>query len=341
MRAAVIVKVDAPVEIHDVELTPLQVGQVKVRIIVSGLCGSQLQELSGLKGNAKFMPHLFGHEGCGIVEEVGAGVTKVKVGDKVVMHWRIGAGIESPFPSYVLNGKSMTSGKVTTLSEYSIVSENRLTAVPSDTPEDLCALLGCGLTTALGTITNEAELKFGESVMVIGCGGVGLNLIQGAKMASAYPIIAVDVADEKKDLCLKMGASSFINSRKESVKTALNTNKVDVIMDASGCADVVGNSIEFLSDRGRYIIVGQFKPEEKLNGIHANTLFLGQGKTIKATQGGKTNPQEDIARYVKLHKAGLLNIRGLVTHEFPLTDINKAVETLRSGKVGRILIRMN
>lgn len=341
MRAAVVVKVDAPVEIHDVELTPLQVGQVKVRVVVSGLCGSQLQELSGLKGNARFMPHLFGHEGCGIVEEVGAGVTKVKVGDKVVMHWRVGAGIESSFPSYVLDGKSITSGKVTTLSEYSIVSENRLTAVPSDTPEELCALLGCGLTTALGTISNEAELKLGESVMVIGCGGVGLNLIQGAKMASSYPIIAVDVSDDKQDLCMKMGASTFINSRNKSINSVLGKDKVDVILDASGCADVVGNSIGFLSDRGRYIIVGQFKPDEMLNGIHANTLFVGHGKTIKATQGGKTNPQEDIARYVKLHKAGLLNISGLVTHEFPLADINKAVETLRSGKAGRILIRMN
>lgn len=341
MKAAVIVKVDAPVEIHDVELTSLKVGQVKVRVLVSGLCGSQLQEISGLKGNSKFMPHLFGHEGCGIVEEIGEGVTKVKVGDKVVMHWRVGAGIESTFPSYVLNGKSITSGKVTTLSEYSIVSENRITAVPANTSEELCALLGCSLTTALGTITNEAELKFGESVMVIGCGGVGLNLIQGAKMASAYPIIAVDVADDKKNLCLNMGASSFINSNKESLKTILGNDKIDVILDASGCADVVGNNIGFLSDSGRYIIVGQFKPDETLNGIHANTLFLGQGKTIKATQGGKTNPQEDIARYVKLHTAGLLNISGLVTHEFSLTDINKAVETLRSGKAGRILIRMN
>lgn len=341
MRAAVIVKVDAPVEIHDVELTSLQIGQVKVRVIVSGLCGSQLQELSGLKGNEKFMPHLFGHEGCGIVEEVGPGVTKVKVGDKVVMHWRVGAGIESPFPSYVLNGKSITSGKVTTLSEYSIVSENRLTVVPFDTSEELCALLGCGLTTALGTITNEAELKFGESIMVIGCGGVGLNLIQGARMASSYPIIAVDICDDKEDLCMKMGASTFINCRKESIKNILMNDKIDVILDASGCADMVGNNIEFLSDRGRYIIVGQFKPDEMLNGIRANSLFVGQGKTIKATQGGKTNPQEDIPRYVKLHKAGLLNISGLVTHEFSLADINKAVETLKSGKAGRIIIRMN
>lgn len=340
MKAAIVVKVDAPVEIHDIDLTPLQVGQVKVRVLVSGLCGSQLQELSGLKGNAKFMPHLFGHEGCGIVEEIGSGVSKVKVGDKVVMHWRVGAGIESTFPSYVLNGKTISSGKVTTLSEYSIVSENRLTTVPSDTPDELCALLGCGLTTALGTINNEADLKFGESVMVIGCGGVGLNLIQGAKLASAFPIIAVDIADEKQDLCIQMGASHFINSKTENLKDVLTNNKVDVILDATGCPDIIGNTIDLLSDRGRYIIVGQFKPEETLNGIHANTLFLGQGKIIKATQGGKTIPQEDIARYVKLYQAGVLHISGLVTHEFSLLEINKAIDTLKSGKAGRILIRM-
>ena len=114
-----------------------------------------------------------GHEGCGIVEEIGEGVTTVKVGDKVVMHWRPGSGIEAPFPSYVLDGKSMSSGKCTTLSEYSIVSENRLTTVPQDTPEDLCAILGCALTTAMGIIDNEVDLKFGESVAVIGCGGAG------------------------------------------------------------------------------------------------------------------------------------------------------------------------
>ena len=163
MKAAVLEQIDAPLAIRDVELTELKVGQVLVRVLVSGLCGAQLHEIRGHKGNAKFLPHLMGHEGCGIVEEIGAGVTTVKVGDKVVMHWRPGSGIESPFPSYVLDGKSMSSGKVTTLSEYSIVSENRLTTVPQDTPEDLCAILGCALTTAMGIIDNEVDLKFGES----------------------------------------------------------------------------------------------------------------------------------------------------------------------------------
>jgi len=168
MKAVVLTQLNSPLEVAEVELTPLQPGQVLVKNLVSGLCGAQLQEIAGLKGNANFLPHLMGHEGCGIVEEVGAGVTTVKVGDKVVMHWRKGEGIEAPFPAYTFNGKSMSSGKVTTLSEYSIVSENRVTTVPQDTPEELCALLGCGLTTALGVITNEAEIKLGESVLIIG-----------------------------------------------------------------------------------------------------------------------------------------------------------------------------
>ena len=140
MKAAILEQIDAPLVIRDVELTELKVGQVLVKVLVSGLCGAQLHEIRGHKGNAKFLPHLMGHEGCGIVDKIGPGVTTVNLGDKVVMHWRPGSGIEAPFPSYVLDGKSMSSGKCTTLSEYSIVSENRLTTVPQDTPEYLCAI---------------------------------------------------------------------------------------------------------------------------------------------------------------------------------------------------------
>lgn len=338
MKAAVLERINSPVAIREIELTPLKVGQVLVKISISGLCGAQLQEIAGLKGNEKFLPHLLGHEGCGIVQAVGEGVTRVKVGDKVVMHWRIGAGIESPFPNYILDGKTISSGKVTTLSEYSIVSENRLTPVPIDTDDRLCALLGCGLTTALGTINNEVDLKFGESIMIVGCGGVGLNLIQGAKMASAYPIIGVDVSEEKREMVIKMGASNFTNIK--NIQTELSI-KVDVIIDTTGNTDAISSTIPYLSDKGRYVLVGQPKPGQTMNIPNANSLFGGNGKTIKATQGGKTSPNEDIARYVKLHKAGMLNINDLITHEFSLDDINTAVETLRSGVAGRIMVRMD
>lgn len=336
MKAIILEYLDSDLTVDEIELTPLQYGQVLVKNLVSGLCGAQLQEISGLKGNANFLPHLMGHEGCGIVEEVGVGVSTVKVGDKVVMHWRKSDGIEAPFPNYIYNGKKISSGKVTTLSEYSIVSENRLTTVPDDTPEELCALLGCGLTTALGVITNEAQVKFGESILVIGAGGVGLNLIQGAKLASAYPIYAADVIDEKEELCLSLGATNYIN-----LKTSSINRKFDVIVDTTGNPNVINNAITNLSGTGRLILVGQPKPGQDVVIPNAGKLFDGVGQIIKATQGGKTSPTEDIPRYINLYKSGLLDISKIITHRFDLDDINKAFNLLRSGHAGRIIININ
>ena len=334
MKAAVLEKIDAPLAIRDVELTELKVGQVLVKILVSGLCGAQLHEIRGHKGNEKFLPHLMGHEGCGIVEEVGPGVTTVKVGDKVVMHWRPGTGIEAPFPSYVLDGKSMSSGKVTTLSEYSIVSENRLTTVPQDTPEDLCAILGCALTTAMGIIDNEVDLKFGESVAVVGCGGVGLNLIQAAALKSACPIYAIDNNVTKRDLCFTAGASLFTNS-----VTNLD-EKVDVIIDTTGIPEVISECVSKLSGKGRMILVGQPAPGRGVEVMNAVNLFSGMGQTIKATQGGKTNPAEDIPRYVRMHQEGILDVKQFVTHRFKLDQVNEAFDLLKSGDAGRIIIEI-
>jgi len=334
MKAAVLEKIDSPLAIRDVELTELKVGQVLVKILVSGLCGAQLHEIRGHKGNAKFLPHLMGHEGCGIVEEVGPGVTTVKVGDKVVMHWRPGTGIEAPFPSYVLDGKSMSSGKVTTLSEYSIVSENRLTTVPQDTPEDLCAILGCALTTAMGIIDNEVDLKFGESVAVVGCGGVGLNLIQAAALKSACPIYAIDNNVTKRDLCFTAGASLFTNS------VANLDEKVDVIIDTTGIPEVISECVSKLSGKGRMILVGQPAPGRGVEVMNAVNLFSGMGQTIKATQGGKTNPAEDIPRYVRMHQEGILDVKQFVTHRFKLDQVNEAFDLLKSGDAGRIIIEI-
>jgi Zn-dependent alcohol dehydrogenase len=315
-------------------LTDLQVGQVLVKVIVSGLCGAQLHEIRGHKGNAKFLPHLMGHEGCGIVEQVGPGVTTVKVGDKVVMHWRPGSGIEAPFPSYVLDGKSMSSGKVTTLSEYSIVSENRVTTVPDDTPPELCAILGCALTTAMGIIDNEVDLKFGESVAVVGCGGVGLNLLQGAAMKSACPIYAVEKNSDKKELCFIAGATTFVDDI-----TSID-EKVDVIIDTTGIPEVISACVSKLSGKGRMILVGQPAPGRGVEVLNAVNLFSGMGQSIKATQGGKTNPTEDIPRYVRMHKEGKLDIESFVTHRFKLDQVNEAFDLLRSGSAGRIIINI-
>ncbi len=344
MKAAVLEQINGELVVGEVGVPEPQFGQALVKITASGICGSQLQEVAGNKGNAKFVPHLMGHEGSGIVEEVGPGVTKVKKGDKVVMHWRKGDGIESDFPTYTYKGKPMRSGKVTTLSEYSIVSENRVTPVPHDTPDELCALLGCGLSTALGTINEEANAKFGESVMIVGAGGLGVNLIKAAKLASTFPIIVLDIHENKRTVAESMGATLFINSKDQDVQEEMQKNlgikEVDVIIDTSGNKQAIEATIPLLSGTGRYIMIGQPKPGESIELHTALHLFGGEGKSIRATQGGRFSPSRDIPRYVKLYKAGVLNIDGIITHRMKLGEINDAIALIRKGQAGRILIEM-
>jgi len=333
MKAAVLEKINAPLAIREVIPTDLKVGQVLVKVLASGLCGAQLHEIKGHRGNAKFLPHLMGHEGCGIVKEIGPGVTTVEEGDKVVMHWRPGSGIESEFPQYILGDKTISSGKCTTLSEESIVSENRVTKVPSDTPPVLAAMLGCSLTTALGIIDNECDLKFGESVAVIGCGGVGLNLIQAAKMRSAFPIYGVDVNDKMFELSIDMGADVF--SRDMS-----NVSKVDVILDTTGNCSVITKAFDLLAPSGRLIMVGQPQPDANLNILNPLSFFDGQGKSVRASQGGGTKPEIDIPRYVALANKGIIDYETLHTDTFTLDEINEAFDLLKSGNAGRIIIKI-
>ncbi|MCG3773860.1 MAG: NDMA-dependent alcohol dehydrogenase [Nitrospira sp.] len=344
MKAAVLETIDSPLVVAEVGLTELSFGQVLVKVLVSGICGAQLQEIAGNKGNAKFVPHLLGHEGCGIVEAIGPGVTRVAVGDKVVMHWRKGDGIESDFPTYAYKGKTIRSGKVTTFSEQSIVSENRLTTVPQDTPEELGALLGCSLSTALSTISIEANVKMGESVMIIGAGGLGANLIRTAGLVSAFPIISVDVHDHKRELAESLGATLYINCLTVPVETELREklglDRVDVIIDTSGHPGSIADTIPLLSGTGRYIFLGQPKPGADVTIKNAHHLFEGDGKTLKATQGGGFNPSVHLARYVRLFKAGILKTDGLVTHRMPLDQINEAIGLVREGQAGRIIIDM-
>ena len=334
MKAAVLEKLNYPLAIREIFPTELLPGQVYVKVLASGLCGAQLHEIRGHRGNEKFLPHLMGHEGCGIVKEVGPGVTTVKEGDKVVMHWRPGSGIESEFPKYHLGEKIISSGKCTTLSEFSIVSENRLTKVPSDTPTVLAAMLGCSLTSAMGIIDNECNLKFGESVAVIGCGGVGLNLIQAAKMKSAYPVYGVDINDKMFDLTHQIGVDIF------TCDLEFIPHKVDVILDTTGVPEVISKAFDKLAPSGRLIMVGQPAPGTNLNIFNPLSMFDGQGKSIRASQGGGTKPDEDIPRYIKLANREMLDFNTLHTDTFALDNINDAFDLLKTGNAGRIIIKI-
>lgn len=335
MKAVVLEELNQPLTLREVGLTELKFGQVLVKVLVSGLCGSQLREIKGHKGNEKFLPHLMGHEGCGIVESVGIGVTTVRPGDKVVMHCHLGSGIDSPFPSYTLDGKTISSRKVTTLSEFSIVSENRVTKIGLQTPSVLAAMLGCSLTTALGIVDNECELKFGESVAILGCGGVGLNLIQAARMKNASPIYGVDVNQSMFDLASQLGANCFVYD------IQYLPEKCDVIVDTTGIPDVISAAFERLKPGGRLILTGQPAPDRLVCLPNVVSMFDGSGKSIRAIKGGGTDPEEDIPRYIKLALKGLLDYETIHTHTFTLDEINEAFDLLRSGNAGKIMIRIN
>jgi S-(hydroxymethyl)glutathione dehydrogenase/alcohol dehydrogenase len=335
MRGALLIAHDSPLAICEVVPGALIFGQVLVRVQASGLCGAQLQEIRGEKGGP--LPHLLGHEGCGIVHEVGHGVSRVKKGDKVVIHWRKAAGIECPIPEYwaLTPGAKLkipiTSGRCVSLAEEVICSENRLTPVPLDTPRELCALLGCSLSTALATIERDAALKAGESLLVVGCGGLGVNLIRAARLAHAGEITANDIHERKKPIALKMGADHYGPPRA----------RCDCIIDTVGSAETVNENFPHLAPSGRYILVGQPRPGVTLNLPNARQLFEGEGQSIRATQGGGFRPDLDIPRYLEMHRRGDLKLTGLISHYLPLSKINTAIQHLKDGEASRILIEMN
>jgi S-(hydroxymethyl)glutathione dehydrogenase/alcohol dehydrogenase len=344
-KAAILVELKQPLVIEEIESPPLRFGQVLVKILCSGLCGAQLNEIEGAKGPDKFLPHLLGHEATATVVECGEGVTTVKPGDRVVCHWRKGAGLQAPTPAY--SSKSfpkINSGWVTTFSEYSIVSENRVTKVPSDFDPEAGALLGCAVTTALGVIHNNARLGIGESIAVFGTGGVGLNIVQFAAKVSAYPIIGIDLHDHKLELARKLGATHTLNARqgdlREAIRKIAGPQGVDVAIENTGVADVIETAYEVTAPQGRVILVGV--PPKAARHPSFYTLPLHFKKVLTGSEGGDCRPEIDIPKLVRLCQTGRLDLRDLVSRRYRLDQINDAIDDLKNGRVaGRCLVRMD
>jgi S-(hydroxymethyl)glutathione dehydrogenase/alcohol dehydrogenase len=341
IQAAILVEQNSPLVIDEVVLpNSLDYGQVLVKIIYTGICGAQIGEIEGRKGPDNYLPHLLGHEGTGIVEQIGPGVKSVKNGDHVVLHWRPGSGIEATPAQYEWRGKRLNGGWVTTFSEYSVVSENRLTTIPKDFDMKAAAPLGCAVTTGFGVINRNAKVMIGESVVVYGAGGVGLNVIQGAALSSAYPIIAIDLFDHKLDLAKSFGATHVINASSgdptSAVKEIIGEEGADIVVDNTGNTEVIGRCYELTGAKGRTILVGVPKFGEK---TAISTLPLYFGKVLTGSHGGLCEPDKDIPRYIRMAKAGRLKLDDIVTDLFPLSKINEALDKMRSGEVsGRCLI---
>ncbi len=341
MKAAILVKQNKPLVVTQLDIPKeLKYGQVLVKVLYSTICGAQINEFLGTKGPDKFLPHLLGHEGSGIVDECGPGVTTVKNGDKVVLHWRKGNGIQSETPKYGSKGKEINAGWVTTFNEYAVVSENRVTAIPEDSDMKTAPLYGCAITTAFGILQNEAHVKSGESMLIFGVGGVGSALILASKLISAYPIVAIDIHDSKLKKAMNFGATHIINSEKDDVSAKIKNmfpNGVDVVVETTGINSVKELSFELTAPQGKTVFVGVTKAGEKVS-IDSTPLHFG--KSLVTSYGGSSNPSNDIPRLINLQHIGRLNLDGMITQEYPLEKINDAFKYVMNSNGLRCLIKM-
>ncbi|WP_072623288.1 zinc-binding dehydrogenase [Spirulina major] len=341
MKAAILVEQRQPLVVAEIELPQqLDVGQVLVKVHYTGICGSQLGEIDGAKGPDRFLPHLLGHEASGTVMAVGPGVKHVKPDDVVVLHWRKGLGIEATPPTYQWQGRDVNAGWVTTFNEYAIVSENRCTPIPSDSDLQVAALFGCAVTTGFGVVENNAKLKIGESIVVFGAGGIGLNMVQAAVLVSAYPIIAVDIHKNRLQLAAEMGATHLIDSSYEDPKSKIaeimGNAGLDVFIDNTGQPSIIEIGYQLTKPQGRVVLVGV---PRKGKDISIYSLPLHFGKVLIGSHGGDCYPHLDIPRYHNLFRLDRIKLKELITNTFNLGEINKAIKKIRNGEVkGRCLI---
>ena len=344
MKAAILVENNKPLVVADIELSEeLSCGQVLVKVHYSGICGAQINEIDAVKGSDKFLPHLLGHEGSGVVRKIGPGVSTVKEGDHVVLHWRPSKGIQSPTPKYNWNGKTVNAGWITTFNEQAVVSENRLTVIPDDFDMRIAPLFGCAVTTAFGVVNNDAQVKVGQSVVVFGTGGVGINIVQAAAMVSAHPIVGIDIIDKKLEMAKKFGATGTLDAGRTAniqgrVREIVGAQGADVVIDTTGNTKVIESAYELTHPDGKTILVGV---PRKGDNISIYSLPLHFKKVLTGSHGGSAEPHIEIPRYIRLIKSGKLTLDGLITHQFRLDEINEAIELVRSGEAGRVLLNMN
>jgi S-(hydroxymethyl)glutathione dehydrogenase/alcohol dehydrogenase len=330
--AAILVEQHAPLLLDEVEVPGLSYGQVLVQVKATRVCGTQLGEIDGVKGPDRYLPHLLGHEAGGVVLDVGPEVTHVRPGNRVVLHWRPGMGIQAAPPRYRLGSRSINAGNITTFQSVTVVSENRLTVIPDDVDFETAALLADTITTGFGAVCRNARVEIGESVVVVGVGGIGLGVVLGAKLAGAHPIIAVDVHDHKLAKAREFGATHTINSRNEKLAEAVLghlNGPADAIFDGTGRPAVIDECWRATGPRGRLVLVGVMPHDLKFS---LNTLPLHFGKSILGSEGGASMPHLDIPRYLRMIAAGRIDLNGMISHRYPLQDVNAAIDLMRAGE---------
>jgi S-(hydroxymethyl)glutathione dehydrogenase/alcohol dehydrogenase len=325
----------------EVEIPELLPGQVLVKVFFSGICRSQLMEVRGGRGNDPWLPHLLGHEGSGQVLAVGEGVTKIQPGDEVILGWLKGQGLDAPGARYRCNGQVINSGRVTTFSNHSIVSESRVVKKPDGLPRDVAILFGCALPTGSGMVLNELQPAAGSTVAVLGLGGIGLSALIALRAFQCKQIIAIDLSDEKLALAKEFGATHAVNPKRDDVIDAVlkrTEGGVDFCVESAGTVSSIELGFSLIRKGGGKLLFASHPPEGETIKLAPHELI--SGKQIAGSWGGSSKPDRDIPRIFELLRASNIPLNRLITKRYHLEQINQALDDLETGAVFRPLIVM-
>jgi S-(hydroxymethyl)glutathione dehydrogenase/alcohol dehydrogenase len=340
-EAALLVEIGQPLVMAELVLPALKPGQVLVEIAYSGACGTQVMEWRGDKGPDKWVPHCLGHEGTGTVLEAGSAVTRVKPGDKVVLSWIKGGGIEAGGCVYGWDGRAVNAGAVTTFQRHAVVSENRLTLVPADLPLDVAILLGCAAPTGMGAVLNVLGIQPGQSIAIFGTGGVGLNACMAAAFTGAMPVICIDPNEARRALALKHGATHVLDPTGIDIVEAIRAivpGGVDFAVEATGLPPVMDQAVNATRMQGgRAVVIGNARAGATLS---LNPAVFNQGKSLMGTWGGDSVPDRDYGRFGRLLASKRFGFGDLLSAPYRLDQADQALQDLAAGRVGRPLIDM-
>jgi len=339
LQGAVLVQ-PGQVELWDLESRTLTEYQVLVDVSYSGICGSQLMEYRGRRGPDYWLPHLFGHEGVGVVRELGPRVTKVAVGDRVGLTWIQGSGSNCDSIVYESRDGLVNAGQVATLATSVVVAESRVYRVPDSVSDRMAVLLGCALPTGAGIAISALESETPRYVAVVGLGGVGMSALLTVLSIRSGGIIAVDTNNRRLEHARSLGVESVVNPRECHIVKRLKEltgDKLDLVLESSGNTRSLEHCFDALSRRGRLVFASHPPTGERMS-IDPHQLL--SGKQIRGSWGGDLTPELDLSRLLGVADLGRSHFDSLLGAEYPLYDVCAALDAMERGEVLRPLIRM-
>jgi S-(hydroxymethyl)glutathione dehydrogenase/alcohol dehydrogenase len=339
-RAAVLRRFGS-LSVEEIEMRSLEAGQVLVEMTMSGLCRSQLMEVRGLRGEDRWVPHLLGHEGIGIVREIGPGVTRFKPGDEVVLTWIKGEGLNAEPIIFESELGHINAGPVTTLSEFTVVSENRLFEKPALLGDLESVLLGCALPTGAGMAMKGVSERRNPSVLVLGLGGVGMAALLTLRALGVDTVIAADSSAMKTKWAREQGVELTVAGSINEIRSyvaELHPSGVDLVLESAGSASTIEGAFSMLNSAGQLIFASHPPTGDR---ISLDPHALIQGRRIRGTWGGDFNPHLDSKTLVELFMNSDVNIKSMASVPRPLEEVNALLDLLEDGLSMRPMISMN